>query len=223
MSMADMPRSVSTPPLILASQSASRRAMLTAAGVDFRAIPAHLDERAVEVEHAGQAPGAIATALAGAKALAVAGAVAGEHPGALVLGSDSLVVSGGRRFDKPATREEAAEHLRWFSGKAMELHSAAALVRIAPSSGELVWSHAALARLRVRVLDEGFIARYLDAEWPEVGACVGVFRIEGLGVHLFDEIEGDHFTVLGMPLLPVLGALRQFGPNSVPVARGSAL
>ena len=190
-------------PLILASQSASRRAMLTAAGVDFRAIPAHLDERALEAALKGEAPEVIALALAGAKAQAVST----EQPQSLVLGSDSLVVAGGRRFDKPASREEAADHLRWFSGKAMELHSAAALAR----GGAVVWSHAAVARLLVRVLDEAFIASYLDAEWPEVGGCVGVFRIEGLGVHLFEGIEGDHFTVLGMPLLPVLGALRTFG------------
>ena len=188
-------------PLILASQSASRRAMLTAAGVDFRAIPAHLDERALEAALKGEAPEVIALALAGAQAVST------EQPQSLVLGSDSLVVAGGRRFDKPASREEAADHLRWFSGKAMELHSAAALAR----GGAVVWSHAAVARLLVRVLDEAFIARYLDAEWPEVGGCVGVFRIEGLGVHLFEGIEGDHFTVLGMPLLPVLGALRTFG------------
>ena len=177
--------------------------MLTAAGVAFRAVPAHLDERAIEAELADEAPQVVALALAGAKAQAISRA----HPGQLVLGSDSLVVAGGRRFDKPASREEAAEHLRWFSGKAMELHSAAALAR----DGATVWQHAALARLRVRPLDDAFIARYLDAEWPAVGACVGVFRIEGLGVHLFEAIEGDHFTVLGMPLLPVLGALRAFG------------
>ena len=125
-------------PLILASQSASRRAMLTAAGVDFRAIPAHLDERALEAALKGEAPEVIALALAGAKAQAVST----EQPQSLVLGSDSLVVAGGRRFDKPASREEAADHLRWFSGKAMELHSAAALAR----GGAVVWSHAAVAR-----------------------------------------------------------------------------
>jgi septum formation protein len=189
--------------LILASKSGSRRAMLSAAGVDFIAIPAHLDERALEAGLAGEAPEVVALALASAKA----GAVSCQHAGDLVLGSDSLVVSGGRRFDKPASREEAAEHLRWFSGKEMELHSAAALAR----DSAVVWGHAACARLRVRALDEDFIARYLDAEWPEVGACVGVFRIEGLGVHLFESIDGDHFTVLGMPLLPVLGALRDQG------------
>jgi len=121
--------------------------------------------------------------------------------------SDSLVTCGGRRFDKPESRAQAAEHLHYFSGKVMELHSAAALVR----DDTCEWSAASLARLHVRELSEGFIERYLDAEWPEVGHCVGVFRIEGLGVQLFERIEGDHFTVLGMPLLGVLGALRELG------------
>lgn len=189
--------------LILASQSASRRAMLDAAGVAHKAVPAALDERALEASLGDAAPAAVATALAEAKALAVCA----QHPGALVLGSDSLVSVAGRRFDKPASRAEAAEHLRFFSGQALELHSAAALAR----GGQVVWRHAALATLQVRALSEAFIAGYLDAEWPAVAGCVGVFRIEGPGVQLFEAIAGDHFTVLGMPLLPVLGALRAQG------------
>jgi septum formation protein len=129
------------------------------------------------------------------------------HPGALVLGSDSLVVCNGRRFDKPGSREEAGEHLRFFSAKVMELHSAAALVR----DGGCEWSHASIARLHVRELSEDFIAAYLDREWPAIGHTVGAFRIEGPGVQLFSEIEGDQFTVLGMPLLPLLAALREEG------------
>jgi septum formation protein len=125
----------------------------------------------------------------------------------LVLGSDSLVEVEGRRFDKPASRDQAAEHLRFFSGKTMLLHSAASLAR----GATVVWSHAALARLAVRPLSDAFIAAYLDAEWPAVAGCVGVFRIEALGVQLFESIEGDHFTVLGMPLLAVLAALRELG------------
>ncbi len=189
--------------LILASKSASRRAMLDAAGIAFETCPAAIDERAIERELAGVSPGEIAEALSVAKA----SAVAREQEGALVLGSDSLVVSGGRRFDKPQSREEAAEHLRYFSGKAIELHSAAALVR----GDACEWSHHDLARLWVRDLSEDFIAHYLDREWPEISHTVGCFRIEAMGVQLFDRIEGDHFTVLGMPLLAILGALREAG------------
>ena len=195
--MSDPPR------LILASKSASRRAMLDAAGVAYEAVPADLDERGVEVGLAGAAPGEVAEALSVAKAAAVAA----QHPGALVLGSDSLVVAGGRRFDKPRSLEEAAEHLRFFSGRVMELHSAAALVR----DGGCEWSHASVARLHVRALSDDFIAHYLSHEWPAISHTVGAFRIEGPGVQLFDSIEGDQFTVLGMPLLPLLGALREAG------------
>ena len=111
------------------------------------------------------------------------------------------------RFDKPAGRETAAEHLRFFSGRTMELTSAAVLVQ----DGETVWSHAGRALLRVRPLSEAFIENYLDEDWPEVSYCVGVFRLEGPGVQLFESIEGDHFTILGLPLLPLLGALRERG------------
>ena len=189
--------------LVLASQSDSRKAMLEAAGVPFEAVPAVIDERALEEELNGAAPAEVAFSLARAKALAVSAA----RPGRLVLGSDSLVSVAGRRFDKPASREDAAEHLRFFSGKAMALHSAAALAR----DGVVIWDHAAQARLMVRALSERFITSYLGHEWPAVSACVGVFRIEARGVQLFESIEGDHFTVLGMPLLPVLGALRDLG------------
>lgn len=186
--------------LILASQSQSRRAMLEAAGVACHAVPARLDERALEAGLAGAPAEQVALALAEAKALAVSAA----ESQALVLGSDSLVEVEGRRFDKPASRADAAAHLRFFSGRLMQLHSAAALAL----GGEIVWRHGDTARLQVRPLSEAFIAGYLDAEWPAVGACVGVFRIEGLGVHLFERIEGSQFTVLGMPLLAVLAALR---------------
>ena len=186
--------------IILASNSASRKAMLEAAGVAFEARAGDVDERALEAEMEGAEPAEIAQALAAAKATAV------EAKG-LVLGSDSLVEVEGRRFDKPATREQAAEHLRFFSGKVMTLHSAAALAR----DGRIVWMGSDFARLKVRQLSEDFIAAYLDAEWPEVSYCVGVFRIEGPGVQLFESIMGDQFTVLGMPLLQVLGALREEG------------
>ena len=187
--------------LVLASRSASRQAMLRHAGVPFEARPAHVDERAVEADLGGARPDQVALALAEAKALAVDG---GDAP---VLGSDSLVVLGDRRFDKPESREQAVEHLREFSGRVMQLQSAAAIA----VSGEIAWRHVGMASLQVRELSDEFIESYLDAEWPEVGHCVGVFRMEGMGVQLFDRIEGDYFTVLGMPLVPVLGALREMG------------
>jgi septum formation protein len=185
--------------IILASKSASRRTMLGAAGVEFEVRPAAIDERAVEAELGEADPATVALSLAEAKALSVSGG------GLPVLGSDSVVSVAGRRFNKPASRVQAAEHLRYFSGKTMELHSAAAIA----VGGHLRWSHLARAELKVRELTDDFIERYLVAEWPEVAQCVGVFRIESVGVQLFESIDGDMFTVLGMPLLPVLGALRQ--------------
>lgn len=187
--------------IVLASKSASRRAMLEAAGVEFTCAPANLDERELESALGDVPPGNIALALAQAKALSVDG---GGRP---VLGSDSVVSVDGRRFDKPESRKQAEEHLQFFSGRTMELHSAAAITL----GGHLQWTHLAKATLNVRELSDDFITRYLAAEWPEVSQCVGVFRIEALGVQLFDSIEGDQFTVLGMPLLPVLGALRELG------------
>jgi len=185
--------------IVLASKSASRRTMLGAAGVEFEVRPAAVDERSLEDALAGAAPGEVALALAEAKALSVDG---GGKP---VLGSDSVVAVAGRRFSKPASRAQAAEHLRFFSGKAMELHSAAAIA----SGGSIRWRHVSMATLKLRDLSEEFIDAYLAAEWPEVSQCVGVFRIEALGVQLFESIDGDMFTVLGMPLLAVLGALRE--------------
>ncbi|ASP29010.1 septum formation protein Maf [Qipengyuania flava] len=189
--------------IVLASNSASRKAMLNAAGIAFEAQAADIDERALEMEMMGAEPAEIAQALAAAKA----SAVASERPGELVLGSDSLVEVGGQRFDKPASRADAAEHLRFFSGKVMTLHSAAALAR----GDRVCWVGSDFARLRFRELSEAFIESYLAEEWPAVSYCVGVFRIEGPGVQLFENIAGDQFTVLGMPMLQVLGALRDEG------------
>ncbi len=190
-------------PLILASKSASRRAMLDAAGVIYEAIPSDIDERALESALADISAPEIAEALSVAKAAALAML----HPDRLVLGSDSLVVVDGVRFDKPSSRENAAEHLRFFSGKQLELHSAAALVR----GNTCIWSEPSQALLQVRDLSDAFIEHYLETEWPEVGFTVGVFRIEAMGVQLFERIEGDQFTILGMPLLGLLGALREEG------------
>jgi len=185
--------------IVLASKSASRRTMLGAAGVLFEVRPAAIDERALEAQMEDFRPEQVALTLAGAKAASVDG------NGLPVLGSDSVLTVAGRRFSKPASRVQAVEHLRFFSGKTMQLYSAAALA----VGGAVRWRHVSMASLQVRELSEQFIEDYLAAEWPEVSQCVGVFRIEGLGVQLFESIEGDMFTVLGMPLLPVLGALRE--------------
>ncbi|MET0251935.1 MAG: Maf family protein [Novosphingobium sp.] len=189
--------------LVLASQSASRQAMLTAAGIAFETRAPEVDEAAIKRELIAVSACEVATILAEAKALAVSCAM----PGRLVLGSDSVVDVCDRLFAKPRDREEAAEHLRFFSGNTMRLHSAAVLMR----DGRAVWRYCEPARLKLRALSDAFIADYLAAEWPAVAHCVGVFRIEGRGVQLFEAIEGSHFTVLGMPLLPVLAALREQG------------
>lgn len=185
--------------LILASTSPIRRAMLADAGVEVGAIAPGVDEAA----HKGGDPSTVARRLAEAKALAVSD----RHPDAWVIGSDSIVSVDGRSFDKPADRQEAAAHLRLFSGRTMVLTSAVALAR----DRRVDWAIADSAQLQVRPLSDAFIQSYLDAEWPDVGYCVGVFRMEGRGVQLFDSIAGSHFTILGMPLLPLLGALRDRG------------
>jgi septum formation protein len=171
--------------------------MLDAAGVEYRATRPQVDEDELKLglTHLED----MALQLASAKAVSI--------PGEWVIGSDSVVSAGGRLFDKPRDRDEAAEHLRFFSGKPMRLTSAVALAH----GGTLDWSHVESATLQVRPLSEDFIAEYLDAEWPEVGYTVGVFRLEARGVQLFDRIDGDHFTILGMPLIPLLGALRTRG------------
>ncbi|MEL7217496.1 MAG: Maf family protein, partial [Pseudomonadota bacterium] len=161
---------MSTGKLILASKSASRRAMLDAAGIRYEAIPADIDERHIEANLTDATPPEIAEALSVAKAAALAASRSYDW----VLGSDSLVVVDGKRFDKPTSRENAAEHLRFFSGKVIELHSGAALVR----GDTCEWSGTEVARLYVRRLSDEFIESYLQHEWPEVGFTVGVFRIE---------------------------------------------
>ena len=171
--------------------------MLDAAGVEYEAAKPDVDEDELRLGLTQSSE--IALRLASAKALSV--------PGRWVIGSDSVVSSAGRHFTKPKNRDDAAEHLRFFSGKPMELTSAVALA----NGGRLEWSHVETAILEVRPLTESFIYDYLDAEWPAVGYTVGVFRLEGRGVQLFDKIDGDHFTILGMPLLPLLAALRSRG------------
>lgn len=188
-------------PIALASSSAIRRSMLEQAGVEFTLVDVEVDEQSVK--RSATDPSALASALAEAKA--VEGSRA--RPGDWSIGGDSVVTVDGRMFSKPLDRSEAAGHLRAFSGRQMRLTSAVALAR----DGELDWSYCDTAVLHVRPLGECFIEDYLGAEWPEVGYCVGVFRLEGRGVQLFDHIDGSYFTILGMPLVPLLGALRDRG------------
>ncbi len=176
--------------------------MLDAAGVAHRVDPARVDENAIKAVHHGDDQ-ALATALASAKALETSSRLSENW----VIGGDSLVSVNGCRFDKPANREDAIAHLKAFSGNVMNLTSAVCLAR----GGRVDWSHAETAQLKVRHLSDTFIHNYLEAEWPAVSACVGVFRFEGPGVQLFESVNGSHFTILGMPLLPLMGALRARG------------
>lgn len=173
--------------------------MLTDAGIQFSVHAPDFNEAGVKTGHHGNGE-MLALQLAEGKAASIV-ADAGDW----VIGSDSTISVDGTRYSKPRDRDEAAAHLRAFSGRPMLLSSAVALAR----EGQVDWSYAETARLTVRPLSEAFIQAYLDVEWPDVGYCVGVFRMEGRGINLFEAVEGSHFTILGMPLLPLLAALRE--------------
>jgi len=187
-------------PLILASTSPIRLHLLAQAGVEAVPIAPQVDEDSVKQSHDGDAP-SLALRLAEAKALSL------DRTGDFVIGSDSTLSVDGRLYSKPNDRAEAARHLAQFSGRQMILSSAVALAR----DGAIEWSFVDSASLTVRTLSPGFIDSYLESEWPDVAYCVGVFRMEGRGATLFDRVEGSHFTILGLPLLPLLGALRKSG------------
>ena len=192
--------------LLLASQSAARKAMLSAAGVPFNAIPAHVDEEAITAGLVAEAaaPERIADALAEVKALKLSR----QHPGQLVLGADSVVVTqDGALLAKPETRPRAEVQLRQLAGTTHRLISAAVICE----AGKPVWRSAGSARLTMRPLSEPFIAAYLDLEGDAVLGCVGCYRIEGLGAQLFSRIDGDQFVIRGLPLLQVLDYLRVRG------------
>lgn len=192
--------------IVLASQSAARRAMLTAAGVAHEAKPAHVDEDGVTAGllAAGASPEKIADALAELKAVKISRGL----PGVLVLGADSVVATAdGALLAKPGTRAGAEAQLRLLSGTTHRLISAAVIAQ----DGQPVWRAGGAARLTMRVLSDGFIADYLDVEGEAVLGCVGCYRIEGLGAQLFSKVDGDQFVIRGLPLLALLDYLRTRG------------
>jgi septum formation protein len=187
-------------PLVLASQSRARQTLLANAGIDFEAIPADIDERAVQQNSGLSAPGDIAALLAREKALAVSMRLSGRY----IVGADQTLALGTRLFSKPSGRAQAREQLRALAGRSHELHSAVAVAR----DGKILFEGATLARMTMRRLGEAEIDAYLDAAGEAVTSSVGAYQLEGLGAHLFERIEGDHFTILGLPLLQLLAFLR---------------
>jgi len=191
--------------IILASGSPFRKAMLVNAGLDIEAVPADVDERALEapLQDSGVSPEDVASILAEAKATEVSE----RKPGALVLGCDQTLSLGDEIFHKPADMEGARRHLLALSGKTHQLNSAAVLCR----NGEVLWRHVGVASLTMRKLDPAFIGRHLARVGAKALSSVGAYQIEGEGVQLFDKIEGDYFTIVGLPLVPVLKELRALG------------
>lgn len=194
-----------TPPLLLASASASRKALLEQAGLRFTAQPAHIDE--AEIKRAGQTEGATPEAVALLLAELKARRIAQRDPQALVIGSDQLLVCEGRWFDKPPSLDAARAHLQALRGRAHVLVTAVVCQR----GDQRLWHHIARPALTMRQFSDAFLDAYLASEGEALTATVGAYRLEGLGAHLFDRVEGEHAAILGLPLLPLLGFLRQHG------------
>ncbi|MCA0026534.1 MULTISPECIES: Maf-like protein [unclassified Mesorhizobium] len=194
-----------TEKIILASGSPFRKAMLLDAGIDVEAVAPEVDERALEapLQGSGASPEDVALVLAEAKATEVSE----RRPGALVLGCDQTLSLGDEVFHKPADMEGARRHLLALSGRTHQLNSAAVLVR----DGEVLWRHVGIASLTMRKLDPAFIGRHLARVGSRALSSVGAYQVEGEGIQLFEKIEGDHFTVVGLPLLPLLAELRTLG------------
>lgn len=190
-------------PLVLASASKIRRALLAAAGVALEIAPSKVDERAVEGAVPSSSPAEVASVLARAKA----SAVSQLYPGRLVLGADQVLALDGRRFTKPVDRPAARAQLRALAGRTHELHSAIAFVQDATVLSE----HVSTARLTMRVFSDDFLELYLDAAGAAATESVSAYQLEGVGVQLFDTVEGDYFTVLGLPLLAAMDFLRRHG------------
>jgi len=191
--------------LVLASGSPFRRDMLKNAGLSFEVVRPEVDERAVEaaVADSGVTPADLALILAEAKAVEVSE----RHPDALVIGCDQTMALEDRIFHKPADMEGARRHLLALSGKTHVLNSAVVLAR----GGEVTWRHVDKALLTMRLLDPAFIGRHLASVGEKALSSVGAYQIEGEGIQLFERVEGDHFTIVGLPLLPLLAELRKTG------------
>ena len=192
-----------TPRLILASASSARRAVLSAAGLAFDVQAAAIDEAAIK--QSGQAEGAAPADVAILLAELKAERIARRNPEALVIGCDQLLVCDGIWFDKPTDPADAARHLKHLRGRTHELITAIVCLR----HGQRIWHHVARPRLTMRDFSDTFLETYLAAEADHITACVGAYRLEGLGIHLFERIEGEHAAILGIPLLALLGFLRQ--------------
>ncbi len=187
-------------PLILASQSRARQMLLCNAGICLEAVAADIEERAVQKNSGLTSPGEIADLLAREKALFVSS----KNPGRYVVGADQTLALGERLFSKPSGRAQAAEQLRLLAGNSHALHSAVAVAR----DGKIMFADVSVATMTMRKLSDSEIEAYLNAAGEAVTSSVGAYQLEGLGVHLFERIEGDHFTILGLPLLPLLAFLR---------------
>ncbi len=198
-----MPLWLASDPLVLASRSAARRTLLETAGVPVEVRPADIDERSLETGVPSETPAAVAALLARQKALAVAAL----HPARLVLGADQVLALDAKLFSKPADHAAARAQLRALSGRTHELHAAIAFVRDAT----VVFEHVGTARLTMRSFSDRFLDAYLEAIGSAATASVGAYQIEGLGIQLFERVEGDYFTVLGLPLLTALDFLRRHG------------
>src|ERR1700688_2687425 len=198
-----MPLCLAAVPLVLASRSAVRRTLLEAAGVPVEICPADIDERAVEAGAPLQAPVAIAALLGREKA----SVIAARNRGRLVLGADQTLSLDGRRFAKPVDRAAAKAQLRALSGRTHELYSAIAFVQ----DGTVLFEYVGVARLTMRAVSDLFLDDYLDAVGDAATASVGGYQLEGLGIQLFERLDGDYFTVLGLPLTMALDFLRRHG------------
>lgn len=207
--MSIFPKIEGAPPLILASASRARAAMFKAAGIEVSLKPAAVDESEIKTSFkaAGGSAGEAAVALAELKATVTAAAVPPVPPAAIVLGADQILTCEGEWFDKPPDRAAAHAQLSRLGGKPHELHTAVVAFR----GGARVWHHLAVPRLQMRPLSDGFIQSYLDAAGSDILGSVGCYQIEGPGTHLFTRVDGDYFSILGMPLLPVLAFLREQG------------